>query len=107
MQLLFDDPHLAGLYEFDCPSNARLRCTATVRKHFARVLNCLVNMQTQRDIFSYQSLDCQTVDARRSLLSVKITTGYRLELSCQEQDGLLVCVTVHALRSSSYISPSR
>jgi len=101
MQLHFDDPLLEGLYEFGSPPKARLRCTAALRKHFVKVLNHLCSMTSRTSFSCYRTLDCQVLDARRPLFSVKVTTGHRLEFSCKEQDGLLVELTVCALRPTS------
>lgn len=101
MQLYFDDPLLEGLYELGSPPKARLRCTATLRKRYVRVLNHLCSMTSRTSFSCYRTLDCKVLDAHRPLFSVKVTAGHRLEFSCQEQDGLLVELTVCALRPTS------
>lgn len=106
MQLHFDDPLLEGLYEFGSPPKARFRCTAALRNHFVKVLNKLGCMTSRSSFFSYRALDCQVLDAHRALFSVKVTPEYRLEFSCQEQDGLLIQITVCALRPTSALLPS-
>lgn len=101
MRLHFDDPLLEGLYEFGSPPKARFRCTAALRKHYVRVLNHLCCMTSRTSFSCYRALDCQVLDANCPLFSVKVTAGHRLEFSCQEQDGLLVELTVCALRPTS------
>ena len=98
LPLLFEAPLLAGLYELDSPSKARLRCSPTVRRHYVKVLNKLRCMSSSASFPLYRALDCHVLDSERPLFSVEITAGYRLEFSCQEQDGCLVELTVCALR---------
>ena len=106
MWLLFDDPLVEGLYEPECPTSARFRCSAAVRKHFTNVLNFLRCMESSEEIRSCQSFDCQPLDARHPRFSVKITAGYRLDFSCHEQEGQLVGLTVHALCLTHTLSSS-
>lgn len=101
MHLHFDDPLLEGLYEFGSPPKARLRCTASLRKHYVKVLNHLRCMTSHTSFSCYRALDCQVLDAQRPIFSVKVSAGHRLEFSCQEQDGVLVELTVCALRPTS------
>lgn len=98
LPLSFEAPLLEGLYELDSPPKARLSCTATVRRHYVKVLNKLRCMSSRASFPLYRALDCKVLDPKRPLFSVEVTAGYRLEFSCREQDGRLVALTVCSLR---------